>query len=102
MLLTALSSVILLASAEPTCDDCYAVINSAAAYLTTEDSVNRQVEILVTGVCPQLDDADTCVANLPEFWGQIASVLWPGYFDPTAVHMCQGCKTAVRYTFEFA
>merc|ERR1712002_1103654 len=96
LLLTALSSVLLLASAEPTCDDCYAVVKSAAAYLTSEESVSKQVDILVAGVCPQVDDADTCVARLPEFWGQIASVLWPGYYDPTADWMCQGCKTAVR------
>jgi hypothetical protein len=34
-------------SGEWTCDDCTAVVNSIAAYLTSEEQVDRQVDILL-------------------------------------------------------
>ena len=78
------------ASAEPTYEDCVNVVSTIAGALTSEESVATQVEVLVAELCPTLDDeAEThCVAELPDFWVQIAAVLWPGYFNPTADWMC--------------
>ena len=39
--------------------------------------------ILVGGLCPGAEDVAQCEANLPEFWGMIAALLWPGYWDPS-------------------
>merc|ERR1712212_1231470 len=75
-------------SAEWTCEDCTAVVNSMAAYLTSEESVGKQVDILLADVCPQVENAEECVEALPDFWAQIAQVLWPGYYNAEADWMC--------------
>merc|ERR1712121_7004 len=51
-------------------------------------SVEMQVRILLSEVCPQSENPDECVEKLPDFWGRVAAVLWPGYYDPTADWMC--------------
>ena len=84
----ALTAVLAITSAEWTCDDCTAVVNSISAYLTSEDSLAKQVDILLAEVCPQAEDADFCVENLPDFWRRISMVLWPGYYQADADWMC--------------
>merc|ERR1712243_121241 len=64
-------------SAKWTCEDCTAVVNSMSAYLTSEESMMKQVEI-----------SEECVAGLPDFWMQVAMVLWPGYYNADAEWMC--------------
>jgi len=71
-----------------TCDDCTAVVNTLADYLTTEESIGKQVEILLDKICPGAEDSDGCVAGLPEFWNKIALMLWPGYYNPEESFMC--------------
>ena len=44
---------------------------------------SRFQAILVGGLCPGAEDVAQCEANLPEFWGMIAALLWPGYWDPS-------------------
>merc|ERR1712037_775780 len=34
------------------------------------------------------EDPALCEANLPGFWANIAAILWPGYWDPSADWMC--------------
>merc|ERR1711936_180268 len=65
-----------------------AVATALAKYLTSEESMARQVEILLADVCPSTENPDDCVARLPDFWMQVGAVLWPGYYDPTADWMC--------------
>merc|ERR1712156_705378 len=72
------------ASAEPTYEDCVNVVSTIAAALTSEESVATQVEVLLAG--------------LPDFWAQVAAVLWPGYFDPTAAWMCGNGKQLREFT----
>ena len=89
-LLFALATVLSITatSAEWTCDDCTAVVNSIAAYLTSEDSIAKQVDILLAEVCPQTETPDECLAGLPDFWKRIAMVLWPGYYAAEEDWMC--------------
>ena len=89
-LLFALATVLSITatSAEWTCDDCTAVVNSIAAYLTSEDSVAKQVDILLAEVCPQTQNPEECLMGLPEFWKRIAMVLWPGYYSAEEEWMC--------------
>jgi len=71
-----------------TCEDCTAVVNTLATYLTTEESMGKQVEILLAKICPGAEDSDGCVTGLPEFWKKIAMMLWPGYYNPEEPFMC--------------
>merc|ERR1719511_565642 len=75
-------------SAKWTCEDCTAVVNSMSAYLTSEESMMKQVDILLADVCPQVENSEECVAGLPDFWMQVAMVLWPGYYNADAEWMC--------------
>jgi len=86
-LIVALSALLAIASANP-CSDCTAVVTTLATYLTSEDSIARQVEVLLADVCPGADNPDMCVARLPDFWTKIAMILWPGYFNPEEPWMC--------------
>merc|ERR1712156_455650 len=56
--------------------------------LMSDESLESQKAILVGGLCPGAEDVAQCEANLPEFWGMIAALLWPGYWDPSAEWMC--------------
>merc|ERR1719232_2434295 len=53
-------------SAKWTCEDCTAVVNSMSAYLTSEESMQKQVDFLM----------------------QVAMVMWPGYYNADAEWMC--------------
>ena len=72
------------------CEECTTIVDTIANYLSGQDSIDRQVGILVAEVCPQSENPDECVENLPEFWGRVAMVLWPGYFAPAEEWMCGG------------
>ena len=89
-LLFALATVLSITatSAEWTCDDCTAVVNSFAAYLTSEECVAKQVDILLAEVCPQTQNWEECLNGLPEFWPRVAMVLWPGYYSAEEEWMC--------------
>jgi hypothetical protein len=47
-----------------------------------------QTRILLGGLCQTIDNQDECLEKLPEFWGAIARLLWPGYYETTADWMC--------------
>merc|ERR1711874_369867 len=65
-----------------------AVVSALAAGLTSEDSIGRQIDVLLSEVCPGSENPDMCLEGLPDFWTRIAGVLWPGYYDPSADWMC--------------
>ena len=83
-----LALLISLASCEWTCDSCTAVVNTLAQHMTSAESIQRQVDILVSEVCPTASDADQCVEELPAFWTRVALTLWPRYYDPEEDFMC--------------
>jgi hypothetical protein len=58
-----------------------AVVTAIAGRLDSEESIADQVEILVGGLCPGTSDPETCIAELPGSWHNIAHVLWPGYYN---------------------
>merc|ERR1711970_763491 len=76
-----------------------AVVVALATTLTSEESIDNQVAILLAEVCPQAENPDECLEQLPAFWAKVAGVLWPGYYQPDAEWMCaqEGlCGAAVR------
>merc|ERR1712083_1058483 len=85
-------SAALLATASATtevgCEDCKALVSTLGMYLSSEESIAKQVEILLAEICPQAEDPDFCVAGLPDFWMKIAMMLWPGYYNPEEEFMC--------------
>merc|ERR1739838_27023 len=93
--LIALSALLAVACAtfEPTREDCEAVVNAISAQLTSQESIDKQVEVLLAEVCPMDEHPEDCVEGLPAFWNKIAMVLWPGYWDASAEWMCGGMGT---------
>merc|ERR1712001_438086 len=85
-------SAALLATASATtevgCEDCKALVSTLGMYLSSEESIAKQVEILLAEVCPQADDPEACMEGLPAFWKSIAMMLWPGYYNPEEEFMC--------------
>ena len=88
--LLALSALLALASAvDPEeCEDCRAVVGTLSNYLTSVESMDNQVDILLAEVCPQTQSPDDCVEKLPDFWIKIAMQLWAGYYNADAEWMC--------------
>merc|ERR1711910_247637 len=83
-----LTSAMLALAASDSCSDCTAVVSHIAGRLSTPESLAAQGEILVGELCPGSPDPEACVSGLPGLWNQIAALLWPGYWDPTADWMC--------------
>merc|ERR1712244_106929 len=85
-------SAALLATASATtevgCEDCKALVSTLGMYLSSEESIAKQVEILLAEVCPQAEDPEACMEGLPAFWESIAMMLWPGYYNPEEEFMC--------------
>merc|ERR1711874_71711 len=84
---TALLSTVF-ATTEIGCEDCKALVSTLGKYLSSEESIARQVDILLAEVCPGASDPDACVEGLPEFWGDIAMGMWPAYYNPDEEFMC--------------
>merc|ERR550525_2266409 len=82
------SSALLAVAMADTCTDCTAVVSTIGARLMSEESLAAQGAILVSGLCPGVEDPAACEAGLPGLWNDIAALLWPGYWDPTAEWMC--------------
>merc|ERR1711973_836461 len=83
-----LTSAMLALAASDSCSDCTAVVSHIAGRLSTPESLAAQGEILVGELCPGAPDPEACVSGLPGLWNQIAALLWPGYWDPSADWMC--------------
>merc|ERR1712062_860959 len=83
-----ITSAMLALAASDSCSDCTAVVSHIADRLSTPESLAAQGEILVGELCPGAPDPEACVSGLPGLWNQIAALLWPGYWDPTAEWMC--------------
>ena len=82
--------------AEWTCDDCNAVVTSMSNYFSSEESITRQVGILLAEVCPQVEQTEACMEGISDFWVSISAVIWPGYFNPEAEWMCAGLCSAEK------
>ena len=86
--LLCLPALMAMAAATTPCEDCTNIVNAVRDFLTSEPSMQRQVEVLLAEVCPGADNPDECVAGLPGFWAQIGAIMWPGYYEASAEWMC--------------
>merc|ERR1712002_1058016 len=55
----------------PTCDDCQALVTTISASLTSKEGIARQVEVLLSKVCPKTSEPEKCQEQLPAFWREI-------------------------------
>jgi hypothetical protein len=84
-----LAVLVSVAKCEWTCESCKAVVNTLAKYMTSEESIQSQVEILVPEIRPMIPDgADNCEEILPGFWTRLALFMGPKYYDPQEDFMC--------------
>ena len=73
---------------QPTCEDCYALVNAISRNLTSAEGIEGQVTILQSEVCPQSPNPENCRNAVPKIWSEIAIALWPEYFKPETEWMC--------------
>jgi len=71
-----------LASADWTCEECEKVMKVIDMSCVTEEGIKEQIEILLAEVCPQVEDVEECVAELPGFWTKLAPIMWNFAYDP--------------------
>merc|ERR1712212_1471273 len=76
-IILALFALFATASADD-CTDCTAVVSTLGVYLTSDESISAQVDILLSEVCPTATNPEECVEGLPAFWTRVAMVLWEG------------------------
>ena len=80
--LISLAAVFALASAQDwTCEECEEGGHAAAAFLSTEEGITTQTQILVTDTCPEHPDPDYCGEHMPEWWGAIGPIVWHEHFE---------------------
>ena len=58
-------------------------------HLTTYASKALQKVSLETKLCPHASDKLVCLLGVQKYWGQMAEIIWPGYFDPTSSWTCE-------------
>ena len=75
-----LSLLTVIGAQDWTCEECAQVGAAVGAFVTSEEAIADQVEILLTVICPQAEDEDACVESMPAFWSSISSVLMPAHF----------------------
>merc|ERR1712189_145648 len=66
---------------EWTCEECEKVMKTVLESDISEEGIQQQVDILLAEVCPQLEDAETCVERLPQFWADLSPVMWTFAFQ---------------------
>merc|ERR1711892_238762 len=67
-----------------TCDECVEGGAALGAFASSESAVHNQVDVLLADVCPQAQDADLCLQDLPAFWAQLSPIIFPTHFS----HIC--------------
>merc|ERR1712180_386021 len=79
-------------SAEWTCDDCKAAAAALGTYTTSADALAQESDILVDELCPEADDPDTCVKELPGLWAAMAPYIFPEHYK----HICEECSVRIN------
>merc|ERR1711899_300532 len=76
-----IAATLALASAgfAPSCDECNVAAAGLLERLTSEESINEQMGILISQVCPQAADAAACEAGLSMWWSDMANCLYPAF-----------------------
>merc|ERR1711963_663979 len=73
--------ILALARSEWTCEECEKVMKTVLESDISEEGIQQQVDILLAEVCPQLEDAETCVERLPRFWVDLSPIMWTFAFQ---------------------
>merc|ERR1712179_527756 len=69
---------------EWTCEDCKVAAPSLGRYTTSPDAIQSQSDDLVIEFCPEVENVEQCVEELPHLWGALAKIILPEHYK----HMC--------------
>ena len=74
------------------------MVEAVHVVLTSEPSLEAQITLLMTDVCPQVTIMTTeeCVDRLPEFWRSAGVFLWNSYFGAAFCEELGDCPAMVR------
>merc|ERR1712142_103144 len=91
-----------------TCDECEEGGAALANFLSTEEMLAGQSDLVMTEICPQHPDPEYCNQNLPIFWQMLGPRVWETHFSymcadlqcsahqtKTGVPSCEACKSGV-------
>eukprot|EP00091_Calanus_sinicus_P007111 TRINITY_DN17_c0_g1_i4.p1 TRINITY_DN17_c0_g1~~TRINITY_DN17_c0_g1_i4.p1 ORF type:complete len:219 (-),score=77.20 TRINITY_DN17_c0_g1_i4:36-605(-) len=99
VLLAAIGCASAASSNAVTCDECQAGAAGLVDHLLSEASLAEQGEILKAIVCPQLEDADACMAAIDAYFGDMASCIYNHFVLEGDVCSRLGlCKKASIFT----
>ena len=54
------------------------------------------MQLLVAEVCPQAEDPEICVEQLPAFWSALAPIMWSASLDSSV--WCTSCFKVTQLT----
>merc|ERR1711915_871319 len=71
----------LAAARDWTCEECEEGGKILGAITSSDSDIANQIDLFLSKICPQADDVDFCVKNLPTFWSQICPIVMPIHFS---------------------
>jgi len=96
ILLSILSSSLVLAT--PTCDECTQAFGNLVTRLTGEESLMEQMDLLKTFGCGVMENPDDCNNLVDEWWGVMASILYPSLMVPQ--DLCTMAGSCTEYSIK--
>merc|ERR1719397_655312 len=78
-----------IATAKLSCEECVTVMDAWKVGATDPEDIRQQVELLVAEVCPQAENPDICMEQLPAFWSALAPIMWSAALDSSV--WCTSC-----------
>merc|ERR1719348_1246597 len=75
------ASVCFSSSQEATCEECTTIVGNLVARLTSDESIQEQIAILVGTLCPADPVPEDCEAGIPRAWPEIAAAMYPVFLS---------------------
>ena len=50
-------------------------------YTTSDEAIAGQVDVLLDVICPESEDPDFCMENLPALWGALSKAIFSEYWQ---------------------
>ena len=72
------------AGSDWTCAECRDGGARVGEFLSRPDNIAGEVDLLLSEVCPQHPDPDSCTQKLPGLWAQLGPLVWRTHFS----HIC--------------
>ena len=69
------------------------------AFASTDSAIASQVDILAE-VCPQAEDSEFCLENLPGFWAMLSPIIMPAHFSYICADF-EECQPATKVIYMY-